>query len=159
MNHQRFFPRRLLLAAAFTTLPLLSRADIVIVADSTLSVHVAEVRDLSFEGDFRTGNLLVNYTDGTTQRIPVDQIREMSIKADAMPSSAASVSSEATVAIKGNILFVKADGGHLAITDLGGRVHVSAILSQGTNVFSLAGLSQGVYVLNVNGRTMKFRKK
>ena len=61
----------------FMLLPILAlfslstSAEIVIVADTESSHEISEISSLSFDGDFSSGSLVVNYKDGTRSTHPI----------------------------------------------------------------------------------------
>lgn len=135
------------------------KAEIVIVADEETSINISEISNITFDGDFNTGNIVVNYTDGTTGSMPVASVHKITFKEDEEPSGIAEVSTKASVAVKGDMLFLTADGGCIGIFDVNGVKMMQMALDKGTNVLSLQSLAKGVYVLNVNGQTLKFEKR
>lgn len=155
MKHLRFFIGAALLMMGATA----AKSEIVITADQETTVKVAQVKNLSFDGDFNTGNLLVNYTDGTTDTMPISSIKQISFKADEQDNAIESVSAQPTIAVKGNMLFITATGGKAAIYDTAGKLMNSVALTEGTTPLSLSQMPDGVYLLNINGHVVKFQKK
>lgn len=58
------------------------RADIVITTEKKTNVKIAEVVDITFDGDGISGNLHVNCVDGTTKTFPVASIQEIAFQPD-----------------------------------------------------------------------------
>lgn len=121
-------------------------------------MKIADVKSLTFDGDFNTGNLVVNYTDGTTSSFPINSIQQISFKEDEI-NAIESVSSQPTIAFHGDMLLITTEGGKVTIYDTVGRLIAAVGLNNGTTPLSLSHLPAGIYVANINGHTVKFQKK
>ncbi len=136
------------------------RAEIIITADSDTTVKVASVKSIAFDGDFKTGNLVINFVDGSNTSTPVASIKQISMKSESTDeTSIADINAAPTVAVSKNMLFITADGGRAAVYDAAGRLLQSVKLSQGTTTLSLAALPNGVYIININGHSIKLNKQ
>lgn len=148
-----------ILACAFLlSIGIASRAEIVISADEDTTVRVEQVANISFDGDFNTGNLIVNYIDGTSAAFPISSIQQVTLKTDEA-NAIKPVSAKPIIAVQGNILFITSEGGKVGIYDTTGRMMTSVELSSGTTPLSLGQLPDGIYVANINGHIVKFQKK
>ena len=135
-------------------------AEIVITADQETTAKIADVASLTFEGDFQSGNLVVNYTDGTTAKVPISTISQVTFKEDEQEEDAIeSVSTAPVVAVRGDILLITTEGGKAALYDTAGRQISITALEKGTTPLSLSSLPAGIYVININGHAVKFQKK
>lgn len=135
------------------------RADVIITTETDTSVKIAAIKNLSFDGDFKTGNLVVNFTDGTQTATPIAQIRKVTFKADEEESSIEATKDAPTISTFGDFLFVNAHGGSMQLFSMDGRCRLSSSLDKGLNSFSLSGLNNGIYILSVNGHQVKIQKK
>lgn len=121
-------------------------------------MKVAEVASMTFDGDFNTGNLVLNYIDGTNAKFPISSIKQLTLKTDEI-DAIESVSARPTVAVQGDMLIITGNGGKVAIYDTAGRQMTAAELTAGTTPLSLGQLPNGIYVANINGHVVKFQKK
>lgn len=134
-------------------------ADVVITTEADASIKLATIKDLTFDGDFKTGNLVVNYTDGSQTSTPIASIRQVTFKTDEEESSILTTKDVPTISVFGDLLFVNTHGGKMQLFSLDGRCCMTASLADGLNSFSLSALNNGIYILSVNGHQVKFQKK
>lgn len=153
MNHFR-----LIITTLFLMMGVVAKADIVITTDQETTQKVAQVKNITFNGDFNTGNLVLNYTDGTSESFPISTVKQVSFKEDEV-DAIEKVSTQPIVAVKGDMLIVTTPGGKAAIYDTAGKLTLSATLNNGTTLLSLGQIQDGIYVMNINGHTVKFQKK
>lgn len=160
MNRTFLRLRRLVLSVLWITLGCNAlKAEVVITAETETSIRIADIIDIAFEGDFRTGALLVNYADGTTVSTPIASIRKITFLPDEDLTAVATTKDVPTVSVCGNLLLIHSQGGSMTVCDAAGRKVAGTALGKGLTTFSLEGLPNAVYVLNVNGHTVKFLKK
>lgn len=160
MNRTLLRLRRLVLSVLSITLGCNAlRAEVVITAETETSVRIADITDISFEGDFRTGSLLVNYADGTTLSSPIASIHKLTFQPDEDLTAIATTDLAPTVSVCGNLLLVRSQGGSMVITNAEGKRVAASTLNKGLSTFSLSSLPNAMYVLNVNGHSVKFLKK
>ena len=105
----------------FMLLPILAlfslstSAEIVIVADTESSHEISEISSLSFDGDFSSGSLVVNYKDGTRSTLPIAKVSKVLFTADDVASTVSELCSPLSVAVRGDVLLLTAEGGSVDI--------------------------------------------
>lgn len=146
-------------ASASAEIVIMTETDTSSGTSTDTTIKIEEIESLSFEGDFKSGNLVVNYKDGNRQTVSIASIRQISMGVDEQADGIDHADAEATIAVQGDMLCVSAEGGSLSVYSVNGAKVLSAALSKGMNVFSLAALDKGVYLLHVNGKSVKFLKR
>lgn len=148
----------IIMSMLFMAVPT-AKAEIIITAESDTTIQIKEVSSISFDGDFKTGSLVINYADGTHTSTPIQSISQISFKSESTePDAINHVESAPTIAVQGDLLFITTEGGRAAIYDGGGRLVQQTELRQGTTTLSLAALPKGVYIVNINGHSAKISK-
>ena len=154
------------LTTSFITLAMMilgtssMKADIIISAESDTTVKVASVKSITFDGDFKTGNLVVNFIDGSNTTTPIADIKQITLKSEKADETAiANIDATPTVAVSKDMLFITADGGRASVYDTAGRQLNNVKLDKGTTTLSLSALPDGVYIVNINGHSIKLNKR
>ena len=153
--------KRLLCCLLLMTGVIAAKAEIIIQADTESTLRIAEVRSLTFDGDFRSGNLVVNYTDGTSASTPIASIQKITFRIEGNESEDIRKvkRDKPTIAVQGDMLLITADGGRARLVSLDGRLVSVIQLTAGTSALSLASLPVGIYIIDVNGESLKLQKK
>lgn len=153
-------PRRFFVSALLITLGCNApRAEIVITTETETSVRIADITDITFQGNFQTGSLQVNYADGTSAFTPIASIRKITFQPDAQEDAITPTTDVPVISIHGDLLFIHCKGGSMTLHSAEGKHIMAARLKNGINAFSLSSLPHGVYVLRANGHQVKFLKK
>lgn len=133
--------RTLLLSILLVALHTELRASIVITTSNqqTVEALIYEVKSLSWEGTFKEGNLVINYTDGTTKQLAMSTVERITFTED-IPDA---VSPES-----------KSEEDGICIYDIQGR-----LIQQNAKPDALKSLSKGEYII-INGTVrVKYLKK
>ena len=153
--------KHLLCCLLLMTGVIAARAEIIIHADTESTLKIAEVRSMTFDGDFRSGNLVVNYTDGTSTLTPIASIQKITFRAEEHESEGIREVKvgHPTIAVRGDMLLITAEGGRARVVCLDGRLVSTVALTAGATALSLASLPAGIYIIDVNGESLKLQKK
>ena len=153
--------KHLLCCLLLMTSVIAARAEIIIQADTESTLKIAEVRSLTFDGDFHSGNLVVNYTDGTSASTPIASIQKIIFRAEEHESEGIQEvkGGHPTVAVQGDMLLITSVGGRARVVCLDGKLVSTVTLTAGTTPLSLASLPAGIYIIDVNGESLKLQKK
>ena len=135
------------------------RAEIVITTETETSVRIADITDITFQGNFQTGSLQVNYADGTSASTPIASIRKITFQPDAQEDAITPTTDVPVVSIHGDLLFIHCKGGSMTLHTTDSKRIMAARLKNGINAFSLSSLPHAIYVLRANGHQVKFLKK
>lgn len=132
-------------------------------ADRDTTIQVASIKDISFQGNFHNGRMLINYTDGQTATYRMEDITHVQMKRDepqetdaVMPAPSAG---KGSVAAHGNMLVINGISGTAILYNANGQKIQQCHLQGETCVLQLSGLPTGTYILKVNEHTLKVNKK
>lgn len=133
--------RAFMLGTLLVALSTELQAGIVITTSNqqTVEALISEVKSLSWDGNFKEGNLVVNYTDGSTKQLAMNTVEGVTFTEDA----ADAITSEKTVADKG-----------ICIYDMQGR-----LVQQKAKADAIQSLPKGEYIIKNGSVTVKFLKK
>lgn len=132
--------------------------------DRDTTIRVAHISDISFEGNFRTGHMLINYTDGHTTTYRMEDITHVQMKHDEPDETDAILqpniaNSNGNVATHGNMLLINGFIGTAILYNTNGQMMLQRHLQGETCVLQLASLPTGTYILRLNEHTLKVNKR
>lgn len=104
----------------------------------TIESLILDVASLSWEGNFKDGNLVINYSDGTNRQIAISNVESISFTEDA-PT---------------DISQIKAKDTTVKVFDFQGR-----LILQDAKASTLETLPKGHYLVKNKDITIKYRKK
>lgn len=162
MNQIGMNIRKSLLFASILMGGLTARAEVVIVADSVTTLPIAEVKSLSWTGNFNTGSLVVNYADGKQTSVPFSEITNVTLAPDVKEDETwvkpTMTDRRVRVSVSGDYLLLDgvSAGDVIVISNMAGQ-QVKRV--KAVSCISLHSLPAGTYVAQVVGRSVKFVKR
>lgn len=162
------FLRKNLFLAALLMGSLGCRAELVIVTDSDTTLPIAEVKSLSWTGNFSTGNLVVNYVDGEPMSVPFSEITKLTLTPDVKEEPSTGEEDETKIkTTASSVVRASVSGDYLLLSGVKAKDVITVFNAAGkrvakvgsANCISLQGLPAGTYVAHVSGRSVKFIKR
>lgn len=163
------FLRKNLFLVALMMSGLSCHAELVIVADNETTLPIAEVKSLSWTGNFSSGNLVVNYADGEQMSVPFSEITKLTLTPDVKedPTKEEEDATKILSTTSGKIVRASVSGDYLLLDGVSTKDVVTIFNTAGmrvakvgaANCISLHGLHAGTYVAHVGGHTVKFIKR
>lgn len=153
----------LILVYFFTCISLLANAQSTVLritktGNSTLDFQVSQISKVLFNDS----TMIINMTDGFINNIPISSIRSFVVRDF---TKLVEIEQRTLVVypnpVSSNIMLLNLDyQTHLAdIYAVTGQLLLQKFVSFTNNIIDVSALKEGIYVLKLNGQTIKFTKK
>lgn len=152
------FKKRWMLALLVAGCVSAAHADLVVLErDGTAcSLSPEKVRSITFD----SGRMTVKTVDGTMQTWEVSAIRKCYFgAAPEVPTGVSAALASRWVVRGDNVMVSSASASVLTVLNAEGRLVLMQHVVAGTSTVSLANLPAGVYLVRMNGKTLKLMKR
>lgn len=157
-NDKMMYKKRWMLALLLAGCMSVAHADLVVLErDGTAcSLSPANVRSITFDN----GRLVVKSVDGTTQTWEVSAVRKCYFGiAPEVPTGVGTASASRWTVRGDNVVVTGTSASVLTVLNAEGRLVLMQYVAAGTSTVSLAKLPAGVYLVRMNGETLKLMKR
>lgn len=134
--------------------PALSAQSILINREGSESVRidVETLRSISF----RDGKMTATYRDGTSESYVLSEIKRLDFDSSTGVEMVSAMDGRISYSTSsGLLLAVNSQGLRLSVFNLGGTMLVDEVLDQQVATVDLSGFEKGVYLVRLDGKTIK----
>ena len=120
------------------------------------SFALSEISKITFDST----DMIVELSDGTTQRLPLSELNKMYFSANGLSAIATATAQQQAIRLEGGVVHVHAQrGSAITLYNIGGRV-VQQLTADGDDTrLNVSGLARGVYIVKVGDVTKKIMNK